>query len=184
MAECILKVPLVAQMNEQDVMQQKDAKGVRRWSGEKACWYASACMVAYYHEAGPRFGIPDVWVDNMGLAEYNIGTLASTEGLMAVPRRGWRLTSKQLIELLRAHGPIWAAGIFGSAGGQHAIVITGVRNKTVFYNDPWEPMAKQTSVQWIHANLLRTKYAMMVRNPVRPIQPPFLKPKSRLGSPN
>ncbi len=180
MAEYILKVPLVAQMNAADLNMVKDAKGVRRWSGENACWYASACMVAYYYEAGPRMGVPPIWLDNLGIHELDLGYLAQYEKLMAVPRPAWRLTSKHLIELLKAHGPIWAAGQFGSAGGQHAIVITGVRNKTVFYNDPWEPMAKQASVQWIHANLLRSKYAMMAKDPskVKTFRPPFIKPQA------
>jgi hypothetical protein len=184
MAEYILQVPLVGQMSEQDVMPQKDAKGVRRWSGENACWYASACMVAYYYETGPRFGVPPIWLDNLGIQAIDLSLLARCEGLMAVPKPSWRLTSKQLIELLKLHGPIWAAGKYGNSGGQHAIVITGVRNQAVFYNDPWEPMAKQTTVQWIHANLLRSKYAMMVRAPVKTLPPPFIKVKSRLSSLN
>jgi hypothetical protein len=177
MAECILQVPLVGQMTPNDV-KEKDYDGVMRRPGENGCWYAAACMVAYYYEAGPRFGYPDVWKwNNQGLAQSNYYILAEAEGFMDVPRPCWHLTSKHLIELLKTHGPIWAAGKFGGNGGEHAIVITGIRNKTVFYNDPWEPMAKQATDQWIHANLQRSKYAMMAKAPGKKIRPPFLKPQ-------
>ena len=184
MAEYILKVPLVAQMNEQDVMQHKDANGVRRWSGQNACWYASACMVAYYYEAGPRFGVPPIWEANLGISQFELSLLARSEKLMAVPKPCWRLSSNHLVELLRACGPIWAAGRYGGSGNQHAIVITGVRHQTVFYNDPWEPMAKQTTVRWINANLLDSEYAMMARGHISTLRPPHLKHKSPFGSPN
>jgi hypothetical protein len=180
MAEYILKVPLVAQMSEQDVMQQKDVNGVRRWSGENACWYASACMVAYYYEPGPRQGIPQIWLDNIGLYQYNISLLARVEGLKAVPKPRAGLTSDTLIDLLKTHGPIWASGSYGGGGGGHAIVITGVRDKTVFYNDPWEPRAKMTTCEWIDANLLSSPYAMLARD-TSAVRPPFLKKKSPLS---
>jgi hypothetical protein len=32
------------------------------------CWYASACMLAYYFEAGPRMGVPELHTSNIDRA--------------------------------------------------------------------------------------------------------------------
>src|SRR5439155_19894244 len=41
------------------------------------CWYASACMVAYYRRPGPRLGLPDKWIANQGVALADFSRLAS-----------------------------------------------------------------------------------------------------------
>src|SRR5690348_4477784 len=63
MSDCQLNVALVGQKVGYDgkPLMQRDAKGVLKQHGFMACWYASACMVAYYREAGPRLGLPEKW---------------------------------------------------------------------------------------------------------------------------
>src|SRR5215217_3459658 len=32
------------------------------------CWYAAACMVAYFRRPGPRLGLPKKWEANQGIS--------------------------------------------------------------------------------------------------------------------
>jgi Papain-like cysteine protease AvrRpt2 len=171
MAEYFLNVPLVSQMVAGEVMQKKYPDNVWRWTGENACWYAAACMVAYYYEHGPRYGLPKVWHANTSLFPQDFGALAKIEGLKAITKPITGLTSDALIQLLKAHGPLWAAGRYGGGGSGHAIVITGVKDEAVFYNDPWEPMAKTSTCEWIDSNLMVSHQALLARDPFA-IKPP------------
>jgi hypothetical protein len=174
MAEYLLNVPLVSQMNANEVMQKKYPDNIRRWSGENACWYASACMVAYHYEHGPRLGLPTVWHANAGLFPQDLSAFAKIEGLKAIAKPSTGLTSDALIQLLKTHGPLWAAGRYGGGGAGHAIVITGVKDAAVFYNDPWEPMAKTNTCEWIDSNLLVSLHALLARDPFAIKPPPDL----------
>src|SRR5882757_8873131 len=37
-------------------------KKIRGWDDWTGCWYASACMIGYYFSAGPRRGVPEIFV--------------------------------------------------------------------------------------------------------------------------
>lgn len=143
MATVKLQVPLVG---------QKVGK-----KGSMACWYASACMVAYYREAGPRLGLPATWVADAGLSMGQIVDLAKVEGLIAVNPVPAKLTSDTVATLLKHSGPIWSAGYFldGYPTAGHVVVLTGIDGPLVHYNDPWEPRAKKRAVEWFDKNLLR-----------------------------
>src|SRR5262245_43320752 len=96
------------------------------------CWYASACMVAYYFAAGPRLGLPGRWKENKGLNPTfgEFIALARAEELTPViaPNRTW--TEAALERLLRDFGPIWCAGYWYGPG--HVVVLTGVDTGMVF----------------------------------------------------
>jgi hypothetical protein len=156
-----LHVPLIG---------QRIAGPVPFLKGLNACWYASACMVAYYHEVGPRPGLPDVWASDLALDSEKICELAKAEGLKAVPRPEGELDGEAWIKLLKAYGPIWAAGKFGQFGGGHAIVITGVVEGMVVYNDPWEPMVKKVPAISIACKLLERPNALLAKGGVRKVR--------------
>jgi hypothetical protein len=84
------------------------------------CWYASAEMVAYYFEQGPRKGVPELFVKKVGtnkdgtdmIGHLAIGAddwakLMATEGLEAVDEptsNSW--SADGLAQLLRINGPL------------------------------------------------------------------------------
>jgi hypothetical protein len=140
MTDIVFRVPLVGQKMGYDgkPLLQPDAKGNLSAHGFMACWYASACMVSYYFRPGPREGLPAVWRADMGLTVAAIDELASREGLKAVPIPASGLSRDAIVQMLKTHGPIWAAGGFldGYPDAGHAIVLTGVQGPFVHYNDP------------------------------------------------
>jgi hypothetical protein len=148
---------------------QMSAQGQMQQHGFMACWYAAACMVSYFYAAGPRLGIPPVWKADQGLTLAAIDLLAKAEGLKPVPKPAGGLTPESVIALLKAHGPIWAAGRYldGHPQAGHAIVLTGVKGPFVLYNDPWEPRAKQRASQWINAQLFALPNALLVKDRAR-----------------
>ena len=167
MADIILKVPLVGQKQGYDgkPLTQLGAQGVRKQHGFMACWYASAEMVSYYYRPGPRNGLPHVWKPDEGLTLGTIDELASAEGLTRV-RLPAELTRNGIFTLLKMHGPIWAAGHFldGHPTAGHVIVLTGVQESFVLYNDPWEPKAKKRSSEWFVRNLLPLPNALLAKD--------------------
>jgi Papain-like cysteine protease AvrRpt2 len=119
-----------------------------------SCWYAGACMVTYYREAGPRLGIPRAYQFNTGIFPFQFGVLARNEGLKPVTiSQG--ATAEQLEVLLNKHGPLWCDGDW--FGAKHIIVLTGVDTSAneVFFNDPDGGVAKQNSVTWFNQHLSR-----------------------------
>jgi hypothetical protein len=118
-----------------------------------SCWYASACMVAYYFEAGPRLGLPKQYAANTGI-NPNLGeiiTLAKAEHLEAVLASNRNWTEVGLERTLRDFGPIWAAGFWYGSG--HAVVVTGVDGNKVFLNDPDGGVEKEGTLGWFNQKL-------------------------------
>jgi hypothetical protein len=167
MTSYVLQVPLIGQAIANTGTRPLPFKN---GFGFNACWYAAACMVAYHHEAGPRLGLPDVWAEDLGLNFSKISALAKAEGLQAIPRPRGELNGDAWISLLKKHGPVWAAGNFGAGGGLHAIVITGVRDGIVLYNDPWEPAAKQRPWQALELLLLSLPDALLAKGGIRRVR--------------
>jgi hypothetical protein len=168
MADYILTVPLEGQLvgyNGKPLM-QPDEKGKMTTHGYMACWYASASMVSHFYRAGPRLGLPKVWESDKGLTVSAIDRLAAVEGLKVVPRPTGGLTAENTIALLKAYGPIWAAGHYvdGAPNAGHAIVLTGVKGDSILFNDPAEPKAKQRPWKWISTNLLKLPNAMLAKD--------------------
>lgn len=118
------------------------------------CWYASACMVCYYFEIGPRLGVPKAWADNKGLPFADFATLAKTEGLTAVPfPQNHQWDAEELALILLTKGPIWAWGMWD--GASHIVVITGIDQGKVYFNDPSGPRRRETSLADFNAKLVR-----------------------------
>ena len=111
-----LDVPLVKQQREMD------------------CWYAAACMLAYYRAAGPRLGLPKVWEANKGL--FSVGPLIEAEQLRVVPRPSneHKADKFMIFRWLSDYGPIWCAGNWN--GVPHVIVLTGIIADFIAINDP------------------------------------------------
>ena len=130
-----LKVPLVAQ------------------DKSMSCWYASACMVAYYFEAGPRLGLPQKYAANAGISPKlgDIIALAKTEHLTPVLASNRNWTAADLERALGDFGPLWCAGFWYGPG--HVVVVTGVEGDTVHINDPDGGRAKTGTLAWFNQSL-------------------------------
>lgn len=127
------------------------------------CWYAGACMVAFFFEAGPRLGVPSQYSPTLyghgghrALAVSTVATLAANEHLEPVPGAGGALDSATLEELLRSSGPIWFAWRKTNNSGQtygHVAVLIGVDNSYVTFHDPED--APNSSIAIDRFNALR-----------------------------
>ena len=124
------------------------------------CWYASACMVAYFRRPGPRLGLPAKWVANQGIGVSDFVRLAQVEGLKSLVTPARILTSQQLEVLLQNNGPIWCAGLWDGVG--HVVVLTGIDGQTVYINDP-NPAKKARieTLAWFNQKLARVPNCMM-----------------------
>lgn len=134
-----------------------------------SCWYASACMVAYHFEAGPRLGLPDVYAANRVLKfDSEIVDFARNEGLERLGSANHDFTPTTLIQNLSYWGPIFAGCTWKGYG--HAVVITGCSSEgegggTVYYNDP-EPVGvgtKDDKVSLENFNYYRIRGCLLVR---------------------
>ncbi len=128
------------------------------------CWYASACMVAYYFAPGPRLGLPAQWAANNGINPTlgDFAALARNEDLtpVAAPERVWG--EKNLERLLRDYGPIWSAGYW--YGVPHIVVLTGVDDTKVYINDPDGAKAKNGTLAWFNQKLAKKFPDCMLRH--------------------
>lgn len=145
------------------------------------CWYASACMVAYYFQAGPRLGVPELFKLDLGggvqghhatgsepayhLCVRHHDLLARREHLEPVANcsTAHNYTHDELESLLRTRGPIFFYWMKNHGGSQygHASVIIGADRSDVIYHDPQKAPKSKMSIE--HFNLFRQhwKYALM-----------------------
>ena len=135
-----LDVPFVSQL---------DFGGNQHHDDPTGCWYASACMIAYAFEAGPRQGVPELYSMPIQQADGTAATghWAIEYGWLWVLKRNEHLvdlaggmpgTPQELSMALRLWGPLmmfWTKTQGGQSYG-HASVIIGVRNNQVIYHDP------------------------------------------------
>ena len=126
---------------------------------DMSCWYASACMVAYYRAAGPRRGLPEEWSANEGLTYGDLIRLANSEGFRAIMTPAGALTAQQLEIFLRNNGPILCVGTW--FGFHHAIVLTGVWGDQVYFNDPAGGRRKTGTIAWFNQKLTRRTNTLM-----------------------
>lgn len=140
MATHLLNVPTVAQ--------------TKRMS----CWHASAQMIWWYWQGktgrqGPMWTLVKTWTDDQGLAVSvnDFIKLAKTVGMKPVPRQN-DYNSGDLIWMLKRFGPIWCAGKWYGFG--HVVVLTGVKDGTVYINDPDGGVKKTGTVSWFNQKLL------------------------------
>ena len=131
-------------------------------SRSMSCWYASACMVAYCYEAGPRLGLPTNWTNNTGISVAEIKDLAKVEHLKFLSSATHEFTPASLIATLSRYGPLWAAGYW--YGAPHVVVITGCDDAgqgTVYLNDPDRGVKKTGEMLWF--NQKRHRGALLTR---------------------
>jgi hypothetical protein len=174
-----LDVPFVSQLNYGAGM-----------SDPTGCWYCSAQMVAYYFEAGPRLGVPEIYSAAAGghaatgsseaasrlAAAIPGGTktehelLAERENLCPVPNceKIYNFSLTELEMLLRKSGPIffyWTK-THGSSSYGHASVIIGTCNfpDRIIYHDPENAKDSKMSLSDFNLKRQKWKYAMMQRN--------------------
>lgn len=117
-----------------------------------SCWYASACMVVYFHIAGPRLGLPVKWNLNSGINIPDFVSLATAEGLKTVVHAKVAFTEDKLETILRRHGPIWCAGQWD--GAPHIVVLTGISEGNVYINDPNPAVLRRVqTLAWFNTKL-------------------------------
>jgi hypothetical protein len=137
----LLDVPLVGQVRNMD------------------CWYAAACMVAYYRAPGPRLGLPKNWQSDSGVTPSELPRLARVEGLKPVarPSNSHSVTKFGIFRWLMDYGPLFCVGDWFGFG--HAIVLTGIDADTIHLNDPDDGVGgdagarKTNTVAWFNQHL-------------------------------
>ena len=113
------------------------------------CWHAAARMLfAYKHQASIH-PLPQTYAANSGIGPAQFINLARAMGLETTTRVNQTYSWRYLDDLLRRHGPIWAAGQWN--GPNHIIVITGVNSAGVVYvNDPAFPAPVVRNIAWFN----------------------------------
>ncbi len=132
MAGIYLDVPFVTQLGYGQNNTIDDPTG---------CWYASACMVGYYFEAGPRLGDPSLWTPQGHEVIQDSTTLRRNEHLVEVQypvSNAWTIAS--LADLLTKYGPqliSWTKTHNGATYG-HCSTLIGVDDakQEVIIHDP------------------------------------------------
>ena len=128
---------------------QFDYGGSQHLDDPTGCWYASACMIAYSYEAGPRLGVPQLWSMDTVMAD---GTVRTSHWALPFEWLPTFMRNEHLVELaggcpttaaglglmVRIYGPLclfWMKTHGGHTYG-HASVIIGVDGDEVIYHDP------------------------------------------------
>jgi hypothetical protein len=140
-------------------------------------------MVAYYFEAGPRLGLPELFTRDLGngmLGHHATGSdpanqadkqhhkhLAEREHLEPLPHcaEAHDYTLDELENLLRTRGPIffyWRKTHGGSSYG-HASVIIGTDQQGILYHDPENAPNSKMPVAYFNLVRQRWEYALMQR---------------------
>ena len=183
MPDIYLDVPFVSQLN----IGGHSGQGRDETNG---CWYATCCMIGYYHEQGPRLGVPSQYVKpngapqdvdkNGNTAPLPVGpalfpVIAKNEGLVQVPLpKDKKWTSDGLAEVLRECGPCFVGRGFNQNGklvGGHIICLVGARgsDNTVTVHDPWTGPNQTMSISDFNAiypwNRPEAAWLMMTRAP-------------------
>jgi len=99
------------------------------------CWHASARMLWGFKYKQSINPLGELFKINSGITPSQFIELAKKLGLESVPEINKCYSWETLADLLRRHGPLWAAGYW--YGTPHIIVITGVEpTGEVYVNDP------------------------------------------------
>jgi hypothetical protein len=137
MSDIYLDVPFVTQLGFGDPKNPQND-----WTG---CWYASACMVGYYFEAGPRLGVPEKYDAakgyHSGMMVEEYPKLIANEHLeiISLPKsKKW--DGGALADLLKQYGPLsfgWNKTVGGKTYGHRSVLIGyDARKNEVIFHDP------------------------------------------------
>ncbi|HEV7267828.1 MAG TPA: papain-like cysteine protease family protein [Falsiroseomonas sp.] len=145
MADIYLDVPFVSQLGFGDPSNPRND-----WTG---CWYSSACMVAYFFEAGPRLGLPEKYDAAKGyhaaMSNNDYPKLMANEHLARIDLpigKAW--TGDALADLLRRHGPLSFGWNKTNAKGQtygHRSVLIGwddTKSEAIFHDPEKAPNSR------------------------------------------
>ena len=175
-----LDVPYVSQLNFGTGGSLNDPTG---------CWYASCCMIAFHFEAGPRQGVPELYVPTSGhlpiggsqatsaLNKKGINTtsggeeiMAKREGLEPVPDLTKNRSLSELEMLIRANGPIyfaWTKTHSGSTYGHISVLIgTDDAKAQIIYHDPENAADSRMALATFDAKRMHGTYDMLRRKGV------------------
>src|SRR5262249_23155625 len=139
MPSIFLDVPFVSQLGYGDPNNPMNDR--------TGCWYASACMVAYYFEAGPRLGLPEKYDVAKGghsaMKNEEYPKLMENEHLAKIDLPGSKAwTGDQIADLLRRYGPLsfgWnkTSAKSGKVYGHRSVLIGYDETKgEVVFHDP------------------------------------------------
>ncbi len=177
----ILTVPFVSQLSI-----GKTKAGGDTHDDPTGCWYASACMVGYYFEAGPRFGLPELYkLSNAGgkvgqMGHFATGSdaanrlfpehhriLAKREHLEPVDKceTSHEYTNLELTNLLKTRGPIFMYWMkkHGVQTYGHASVIIGVEGVEIIYHDPENSPNSRMTIRKFNSVRQKWEFALMQR---------------------
>ena len=119
---------------------------------DNSCWNAAGYMLWLYSQQktgrqGPMATHFEAYAiaDTTPLDYSQFKHFAKQVGLKSLPKKDTHL-SKDLLSYLQSYGPIWCAGTWFGVG--HAIVLTGVSESTIFFNDPDGGVKKNNTVDW------------------------------------
>jgi hypothetical protein len=164
-----LDVPFVSQLNYGLPKTKQNGKVKFKWTDPTGCWYCSAQMVAYYFEAGPRMGVPEIHsasghaatgsdeaknrLNLLGITKKKADhkLLAERENLVPIARcadSSHNYSLSDLETILRIYGPIFFYWKKGPAQYGHASVMIGTKdNGRVIYHDPEETDGGRTNIR-------------------------------------
>lgn len=124
---------------------------------DNSCWNASAYMLWLYSQQktgrqGPMATHFEAYAvaDKTPLQYKQFKKFGQQVGLKSLPKKTVH-SSKDILSYLKDYGPIWCAGTWFGVG--HAIVLTGVSDTTVFFNDPDGGIKKNNTVSWWNEKL-------------------------------
>lgn len=163
-----LNVPFVSQL---------DFGGDQHLDDPTGCWYASACMIAYSFEAGPRQGVPALYSMPLPQADgtSRTGHWAITDGwlptLMAnehlvVLDGGLPASVAELDLTLRQWGPLFMPWIKTHGGNTygHISVIIGVNDVDMIYHDPENAPRSEMALEDMRAKIAQGGWPLLRRD--------------------
>ena len=163
-----LNVPFVSQL---------DFGGDQHLDDPTGCWYASACMIAYSFEAGPRQGVPALYSMPLPQADgtSRTGHWAITDGwlptLMAnehlvVLDGGLPASVAELDLTLRQWGPLFMPWIKTHGGNTygHISVIIGVNDVNMIYHDPENAPRSEMALEDMRAKIAQGGWPLLRRD--------------------
>ena len=130
-----------------------------RQEKQMSCWHASARMLWAFKYRQCIDPLSKVFQANTGVSPAQFVDLARELGLETVPEINMTYSWNGVDDLLKRHGPLWAAGKW--YGPNHIIVVTGVdADGTLYVNDPGLGQPRVHDMRFFN-----DKIAKSVRNP-------------------
>lgn len=124
---------------------------------DNSCWNAAANMLWVYSQQktgrqGPMATHFEAYAvaDRTPLQYEQFGHFMRQVGLKSLPKKA-NHNIQDLANYLTEKGPILCCGTWFGEG--HAIVLTGVDNSTVYFNDPDGAVKKSNTIRWWNEKL-------------------------------